>query len=255
MKQKWFQGRLHLKLVSCHTALFIRSKIDWEAMDIVGFLSLQWVEQKKIGKTSHGKSQSYTWQRKTISESEFCLWMFGPSQRKDRTASRTARSLRLACFLQDVKTALLLWFIAKEYLLPVLLRDYHCVSLGIIRVEVKKACVIQVSHCGEFKGIREEAEDPRWRSLSLKIHGCPFALTHPRVLFLCGTSIFQLEYLGFCLHFPDTFRPVNVTCNTLRSLKTTVRFPFFFSPCLFFCWFETMLYLALLPAGCVKKSS
>lgn len=132
------------------------------------WISFTWESwTKQICKKSHCKSQSYTWQRETISKSEFCLCMFGPSQRKDITGCRTARSLLCACFLQDIKTPLLLWFIAQEYLLPVLLGGYHSVSLGIIRVAVKKTCIRQVSHHGEFRGIREEAEDPWWRSLSL----------------------------------------------------------------------------------------
>lgn len=178
----------------------------------ISFASESWTKQ--IWKTSHCKSQSYTCQRKTISESEFCLWMFGPSQRKDKTASRTARYLLCACFSQDIKALLLLWFIAKEYLLPVLLRDYHCVSLGIISVEVKKNCIIHVSHMGSSKASEKRQKIHDGGLWVFQIHGCPFVPTHPRVLFLYGTLIFQLEHLGFSLHSPDTFCPVNITCNT-----------------------------------------
>lgn len=158
-------------------------------MDLVGFLSLLESWTKQICKKSHCKSQSYTWQRKTISESEFCLWMFGPSQRKDITGHRTARSLLCASFLQDIKTPIVLWFIAQEYLLPILLRDYRRVSLGIIRVEVKKTCIRQVSHHGEFRGIREGAEDPWWRSLSLSDMWI-FFCTYTFHIFLYATLIF-----------------------------------------------------------------
>lgn len=74
--------------------------------------------------------------------------------------------------------------------------ECHSVSMGIIRVVVKKTC-IQVSPHGEFTGVREEAEDPCQRSVNLTdtwMSYCSYGSTSPLSLwnfnFAVGVSGF-----------------------------------------------------------------